>query len=60
MTRDQTSSPARPAPSSPARRLQGEVIGKVLREQYETVLAEPVPSELLDLLDALERGEAPR
>jgi len=40
-----------------ARRLQGRTIGKVLREQYESVLSEPVPAELLDLLDALELNE---
>jgi Anti-sigma factor NepR len=60
LSSDQTSkAETDPAPAiGPAtRRLQGETIGKVLREQYESVLAEPVPGELLALLDALERRE---
>ena len=57
---DQTASAASkspPAVGPMTRRLQGETIGKALREQYESVLAEPVPNELLALLDALERRE---
>ena len=46
-----------PVISPATRRLQGETLGKVLREQYESVLAEPVPDELLALLEALERQE---
>jgi len=37
--------------------LPSEAISKALREQYEAVLAEPVPESLLALLDALEKRE---
>ena len=58
---DQTSGGGTRAPDpaiSPSRRLRGETIGKVLRAQYDSVLAEPVPAEMLALLDALVQREA--
>lgn len=58
---DQTSradNQAQPPSVPTSRRLQGETIGKVLRAQYESVLAEPVPPDLLNLLNALEKREA--
>ena len=58
---DQTSSAEHKAQTTPAmatRRLQGEAIGRALRAQYDAVLAEPVPADLLDLLDALDKRDS--
>jgi len=57
---DQTSrteNKPQPVTGIATRRLQGEAIGKALREQYEAVLAEPVPDAILALLDSLEKRE---
>ncbi len=42
---------------SAQRRKQGAVIGQALRKQFETILTEPVPEDLIALLDELERRE---
>jgi hypothetical protein len=42
---------------SAQRQKQGAVIGKVLRKQFEVILTEPVPQDLIALLDELERRE---
>lgn len=40
-----------------SRRRQGQVIGQQLRNQFETLLAEPLPDHLLQLLNELEEKE---
>ena len=40
------------------RRKQGEAIGQELRNQFQTLLAEPLPDHLLDLLNELEKRES--
>ena len=40
------------------RRKQGEAIGEELRNQFQTLLEEPLPDHLLDLLNELERRES--
>ena len=39
------------------RRAQGEAIGKALRKQFDDILTEPVPDDLIALLDQLELRE---
>ena len=39
------------------RRRQGQVIGQQLRNQFESLLAEPLPDHLLELLNELEERE---
>lgn len=55
----QSGAPCVPAPPSliALRRKQGEVIGEALRKQFQTILIEPVPDDLIALLDELERRE---
>jgi ribosomal 50S subunit-associated protein YjgA (DUF615 family) len=43
--------------ASVSRRRQGQVIGQQLRNQFETLMAEPLPDHLLKLLDELEQRE---
>jgi hypothetical protein len=40
-----------------SRRRQGQAIGEALRSQFESLVAEPLPDHLLDLLNELERRE---
>ena len=40
-----------------SRRRQGQAIGEALRNQFESLVAEPLPDHLLDLLNELERRE---
>lgn len=49
--------PAPPPHLIAQRRKQGEVIGEALRKQFQTILIEPVPDDLIALLDELERRE---
>lgn len=46
-----------PSQINALRRKQGEVIGEALRKQFQTILIEPVPDDLIALLDELERRE---
>lgn len=40
-----------------SRRRQGQAIGEALRNQFESLVAEPLPDHLLDLLNELENRE---
>ena len=48
----------RVAQQAATRRKQGEAIGEELRNQFQTLLDEPLPDHLLDLLNELERRES--
>lgn len=52
----QTSEP-QAARKAATRRAQGEAIGKALRKQFDDILTEPVPDDLIALLDQLEQRE---
>ena len=45
------------ARNAATRRAQGEAIGQALRKQFDDILTEPVPADLIALLDQLELGE---
>lgn len=56
--RGKTSVEPRAGQLAATRRKQGEAIGEELRNQFQTLLAEPLPDHLLDLLNELERRES--
>ena len=60
MTNDQAARGAHPSEAlhnAATRRAQGEAIGKALRKQFDDILTEPVPDDLMALLDTLEQRE---
>ncbi len=52
------SSSIRTLQNTVSRRRQGQAIGQQLRDQFETLLAEPLPDHLLQLLNELEKQES--